>query len=403
MSIITRSSLGCLTKRRTSTAPTARQKDPGGRRGIWAAFFASSVRASTATLVFTSRVKSVTLDSWTPEQIESIQKWGNAKVASLYERNIPDGYRRPQNDIELESFIRAKYERKQFIARDGDVQSAQHGSHKAHHPPKHRASDVAMEPKNHRIDDRAKGAVPKPVEAPKASPVRPPPPSTNVHPHAPVHAQAPAAASLAAHVDLLSLGETSPAAQRHAAPAAVAPVQSKPSSGLGDLDFLAGGSAAPASGGYGAAPTPSTSSDFGDLFGAPAKQQVSKDSILSLYAQPTPTPGSQFRPQMQQQPQPGMGAYGAYPGGIQGGQYGAAPSPYGAAPSPYGAAPSPYGAAPSPFAQQSPFAQPGLYGMPQAQQQPQMYGAYPNTMMMGGARPAAPAPVGATFDSNLWK
>lgn len=36
----------------------------------------------------------------------------------MYEANLPDNFRRPQNDSSLESFIRAKYEHKKYIARE---------------------------------------------------------------------------------------------------------------------------------------------------------------------------------------------------------------------------------------------------------------------------------------------
>ena len=36
----------------------------------------------------------------------------------MYEANLPDGFRRPQNDSALETFIRGKYEHKKYIARE---------------------------------------------------------------------------------------------------------------------------------------------------------------------------------------------------------------------------------------------------------------------------------------------
>lgn len=67
--------------------------------------------------VHISRVKSVNLDSWTPEQIDSISSKGNAKAAAMYEANLPAGFRRPVDDYSVESFIRAKYERKLYISK----------------------------------------------------------------------------------------------------------------------------------------------------------------------------------------------------------------------------------------------------------------------------------------------
>lgn len=68
--------------------------------------------------VHISKVKSVNLDSWTPEQVVSLQQMGNSRARAVYEANLPDNFRRPQSDSSLESFIRAKYEHKKYIARE---------------------------------------------------------------------------------------------------------------------------------------------------------------------------------------------------------------------------------------------------------------------------------------------
>lgn len=68
--------------------------------------------------VHISRVKSVNLDSWTSEQVGSMQSMGNSKGRAVYEASLPDGFRRPQADSALEGFIRSKYEHKKYIARE---------------------------------------------------------------------------------------------------------------------------------------------------------------------------------------------------------------------------------------------------------------------------------------------
>src|SRR6218665_3570585 len=68
--------------------------------------------------VHISRVKSVNLDSWTPEQVGSIMNMGNSKARAVYEANLPDNFSRPQSDSPLETFIRAKYELKKYIAKE---------------------------------------------------------------------------------------------------------------------------------------------------------------------------------------------------------------------------------------------------------------------------------------------
>lgn len=68
--------------------------------------------------VHISRVKSVNLDTWTPEQVISLQQMGNSRARAVYEAQLPDGFRRPQTDTALENFIRAKYEHKKYLARE---------------------------------------------------------------------------------------------------------------------------------------------------------------------------------------------------------------------------------------------------------------------------------------------
>ncbi|XP_078255096.1 stromal membrane-associated protein 1 isoform X1 [Rhinoraja longicauda] len=65
--------------------------------------------------VHISRVKSVNLDQWTPEQIQCMQDMGNTKAQLLYEANLPEHFRRPQTDQSVEFFIRDKYEKKKYI------------------------------------------------------------------------------------------------------------------------------------------------------------------------------------------------------------------------------------------------------------------------------------------------
>lgn len=64
--------------------------------------------------VHISRVKSVNLDQWTPEQIQSVENMGNTKARQLYEAHLPENFRRPQTDQAVEFFIRDKYERKKY-------------------------------------------------------------------------------------------------------------------------------------------------------------------------------------------------------------------------------------------------------------------------------------------------
>jgi len=68
--------------------------------------------------VHISRVKSVNLDTWKPEQVVTMQQMGNSRARAVYEASLPDNHRRPQTDVALENFIRAKYEHKKYIAQE---------------------------------------------------------------------------------------------------------------------------------------------------------------------------------------------------------------------------------------------------------------------------------------------
>jgi stromal membrane-associated protein len=74
-----------------------------------------------------SKVKSVGLDSWTEEQISSMQNMGNAAAIVKYEALLPDTYRysRPDSsDHALEKFIRDKYERKSYVEKNASTGAA---------------------------------------------------------------------------------------------------------------------------------------------------------------------------------------------------------------------------------------------------------------------------------------
>merc|ERR1712055_1156057 len=65
--------------------------------------------------VHISKVRSVNLDSWTPQQVASVQQMQNSKARAIYEANLPEDFRRPQTDSAVEAFIRQKYEKKKYI------------------------------------------------------------------------------------------------------------------------------------------------------------------------------------------------------------------------------------------------------------------------------------------------
>ncbi|EGS19923.1 ARF GTPase activator-like protein [Thermochaetoides thermophila DSM 1495] len=60
-----------------------------------------------------SRVKSVDLDSWTDEQLQSILNWGNARANKYWEAKLPPGH--IPSEAKIENFIRTKYELKRWV------------------------------------------------------------------------------------------------------------------------------------------------------------------------------------------------------------------------------------------------------------------------------------------------
>ncbi|KAF5478732.1 hypothetical protein F2P56_005270 [Juglans regia] len=73
--------------------------------------------------VHISKVRSATLDTWLPEQVAYIQSMGNEKANSYWEADLPPNYDR----VGIENFIRAKYEEKRWISRDGKPKSPTRG------------------------------------------------------------------------------------------------------------------------------------------------------------------------------------------------------------------------------------------------------------------------------------
>jgi len=58
-----------------------------------------------------SKVKSVDLDTWLPDQVDNMVKWGNARAAKYWEANLKD---RKPSESNIDGWIRAKYEHKRW-------------------------------------------------------------------------------------------------------------------------------------------------------------------------------------------------------------------------------------------------------------------------------------------------
>ncbi|KAK4858602.1 hypothetical protein QYF36_019146 [Acer negundo] len=69
--------------------------------------------------VHISKVRSATLDTWLPEQVALIQSTGNERSNSYWEAELPPNY----NRVGIENFIRAKYQDKRWVPRDGKAKS----------------------------------------------------------------------------------------------------------------------------------------------------------------------------------------------------------------------------------------------------------------------------------------
>ncbi|WWC90882.1 uncharacterized protein L201_005819 [Kwoniella dendrophila CBS 6074] len=78
--------------------------------GVFLCIRCSGIHRSMGTHI--SKVKSIDLDIWTPEQMENIQRWGNRRANLYWEKHLKAGHVPP--DHKIESFIRSKYESRRW-------------------------------------------------------------------------------------------------------------------------------------------------------------------------------------------------------------------------------------------------------------------------------------------------
>ncbi|TQS32298.1 hypothetical protein Golomagni_07391, partial [Golovinomyces magnicellulatus] len=210
-----------------------------------------------------SRVKSVDLDSWTDEQLQSILSWGNSRANKYWEAKLAPGH--SPSESKIENFIRTKYELKRW-AMEGPR-------------PDPSTLDADGDDNVPLSIIKEKQVIDKKVTARKASVGQSSRPTQDF--------------------DLIGGPDPAPTRTSAAAPPApkAAPAPPKATSGrdsLLGLDFLGGSSAPPRP-----ASTPSTG-------GAQSRPDL-KQSILSLYAS-APKPAPQQQQQQQQSTQ--QGAFG---------------------------------------------------------------------------------------------
>merc|ERR1712131_284634 len=236
--------------------------------------------------VHISKVKSINLDTWTPEQMQSICSKGNEWASNYYEANIASSFQRPSNDNQkMERFIREKYERKKYsssappalrdfsaLGLDGRPQQK-----------KPAQPSVAL-PKQNASRNVTTTAIPRTKgRGGNLGDLSPPGPE----PQAPV-AQAPAQAASSGFDDLLGL--SSPA-QQPVPQAAAAPSSGGADDIFGDFESAQPVAAQPQQ----AAATTSTTTEPG---------KKSNADILSLFSQAPPQ--QQFNQFQQQAPQQQM-------------------------------------------------------------------------------------------------
>ncbi|KZP30322.1 ArfGap-domain-containing protein [Athelia psychrophila] len=218
--------------------------------GLYLCIRCSGIHRSMGTHI--SKVKSIDLDTWTPEQMQSIEKWGNRRANLYWEAHLKAGHVPP--DHKMDSFIRSKYETRRW-ALDGPL-----------------PDDPSV------LDDTASSdSAPAPAPAPtqattsatinRATASATPPVNRQPQPH---QLLSTAIADQRRQVPALTPPTGSPAP---AVPAAPAPAPKAPDNDLFSLDFHA--------------PPPSTS---------PSQQLAQsknvKQDILSLFSTPAAAPAA---------------------------------------------------------------------------------------------------------------
>lgn len=210
-----------------------------------------------------SRVKSVDLDSWTDEQLQSVLRWGNARANKYWEAKLAPGH--VPSEAKIENFIRTKYESKRWTMEGPIPDPATLDAEGDDDVP------LSLVKEKHALDRTSSQRV------------------TSVQPAGPSQVRRAQQPDLFAEDNGPSRANTTSPSVSKLAPKteAAAPRQTKPVDSLLGLDFFGTSQALPANRPASAAATP-----------GPAGQSRPdlKQSILSLYASvPKPQPSQQHQ------------------------------------------------------------------------------------------------------------
>ncbi|KAI9856934.1 MAG: hypothetical protein M1824_005088 [Vezdaea acicularis] len=218
-----------------------------------------------------SRVKSVDLDAWTDEQMQSVLQWGNSRANKYWEAKLAPGH--VPSEAKIENFIRTKYESKRWVM-DGEKPdpSTLDGDGDDDVP-------LRVVQEKQKLERSASNRLP----ATSNQPSLPSAPKQSVDLFGDDTTPAPRPST------------TGPSSVARAAPPKAPPKQAKPGDSLLGLDFFGAPNAQPSVPAGSTPSAQSTTQSRPDL----------KQSILSLYA-------SAPRQQAPSQPQPQQNATGSF-------------------------------------------------------------------------------------------
>ncbi|KAI1267940.1 hypothetical protein F5Y18DRAFT_274851 [Xylariaceae sp. FL1019] len=224
-----------------------------------------------------SRVKSVDLDSWTDEQLQSVLRWGNARANKYWEAKLAASH--VPAEAKIENFIRTKYELKRWVM-DGPM-------------PDPADLDADGDDEVPLSIVKEKQSIERKVSLRNAPAAIVPPPRA-----------APSADLIGGDDPLPRASTAGPPAQQRVPPKAppAPPKAANPKDSLLGLDFLGETPAAP--------PRPASTTGTGGM-GGQSRPDL-KQSILSLYAAAPPRP----QPQTHQSGHTSSGSFSGF-GGMQ--------------------------------------------------------------------------------------